>query len=86
MAITTTHPIRTGLTTRSTLPGGDGMIDLWDGLDDEILACLDIGVPATPAEIGRRLGLSEAAAASCLSMLVGEGKVRICLVERTRSG
>ena len=57
-------------------------MDLWDGLDEEILACLGAGAPATPAEIGRRLGLSEAAAASCLSMLASEGKVRICLVER----
>jgi hypothetical protein len=34
-----------------------------------------------PAELDPRLGLSEGAMTSRLSMLVHEGKVRICLVE-----
>lgn len=85
MTTTTAHPLLEGWATDPTF-GRESGTDLWDGLDDEILACLDSGVPATPAEIGRRLGFSEAAAASCLSMLVAEGRVRICLVERTRPG
>lgn len=36
---------------------------------------------AGPAEIGRRLGISEGAAASLLSMLAQGGKVRIRLAE-----
>jgi hypothetical protein len=54
----------------------------WSALDAQILRALDGGRPAAPAEIGRRLGISEAAAISCLAMLAAEGRVRICLVER----
>lgn len=53
----------------------------WTSLDDEILRALASGRPATPAEIGKRIGISEGAAASCLAMLAAEGRVRICLVE-----
>ena len=70
--------------TDALLPGREGIMDFWDGLDEEILACCDVGTPITPAEIGRKVGLSETAAASCLVMLAIEGKVRICLVERVR--
>lgn len=49
----------------------------WSELDDDVLECLAVGV-AAPADIGRQLGMSEAAASSILSMLAAEGKVRIC--------
>ena len=84
MEITTAHPLLEALATGRPSPDRDVMMDLWDGLDAEILACLDAGMPLTPGEIGQRLGLSEAAASSCLSMLASEGKVKICLVERAR--
>lgn len=56
--------------------------DRWSALDDEVLAVLEPGRPVTPAEVGERLGISERAAVSCLTMLAAEGRVRICLVER----
>jgi hypothetical protein len=55
--------------------------DFWGDLNRDILECLAKG-PVSPGEIGRRLGISEAAAASCLSLLASEGRVRICLVEK----
>jgi predicted transcriptional regulator len=58
--------------------------DFWGDLNREILNCLALG-PVSPSEIGRRLGISEGAAASCLSLLASEGLVRICLVEKARS-
>jgi hypothetical protein len=64
------------------LAGTTGADDFWDDLNRDILKCLAMG-PVSPGEIGRRLGISEAAAASCLSMLAAEGRVRICLVERS---
>ena len=59
--------------------------DFWADLNRDILNCLATG-PVSPGEIGRRLGISEGAAASCLSLLATEGRVRICLVERTPAG
>lgn len=56
--------------------------DWWSALDGEVLAVLEPGRPATPAEVGERLGISERAAVSCLTMLAAEGRVRISLVER----
>jgi hypothetical protein len=53
------------------------MEHFWREIDDAVLRCLATG-DATPAEIGRHLGISEAAAASILVMLVTEGRVRIC--------
>ena len=53
------------------------MDHLWTEIDDAVLECLASGV-ATPADIGARLGMSEAAAVSILAMLAVEGKVRIC--------
>jgi hypothetical protein len=50
---------------------------LWSEIDDAVLQCLAAGV-AAPAEIGERLGMSEAAAGSILAMLAAEGKVTIC--------
>jgi predicted transcriptional regulator len=55
--------------------------DFWGDLNRDILNCLAMG-PISPREIGRRLGISEGAAASCLSLLASEGRVRICLVEK----
>jgi DNA-binding IclR family transcriptional regulator len=49
---------------------------LWSEIDDAVLQCLAAGV-AAPAEIGERLGMSEAAAGSILAMLAAEGKVMI---------
>ena len=53
----------------------------WSDLDREIRDCLDRHGAMTPGEIGDKLGVSEKAAASLLSMLASEGKVRIALVE-----
>ena len=54
-------------------------IGLWREIDDAVLECLAIG-EATPADIGRRLGLSEAAVVSVVAMLAAEGRVRVCRV------
>ena len=53
--------------------------DVWREIDDAVLQCLASG-EATPAEIGRRLGLSEAAVVSVVAMLAAEGRVRVCRV------
>jgi hypothetical protein len=53
------------------------MDHLWTEIDDAVLQCLASGI-AAPAEIGERLGMSEAAAGSILAMLAAEGKVTIC--------
>lgn len=55
--------------------------DFWAELNRDILDCLATG-PVSPREIGRRLGISEGAATSCLALLASEGRVRICLVEK----
>jgi len=60
------------------------MADWWTELESEILNCLEHAGAVTPAEVGRRLGISEAAAAALLSVLGRDGKVRICLVELAR--
>jgi len=59
------------------------MNEFWDDLDDDVLRCLATRGRMTPAEIGRRLGLSESAVVSVIAMLAHEGKVRIGSVERT---
>jgi hypothetical protein len=56
----------------------------WDGLDDEVLACLAGRGPMLAAELGHALGFSERAAASVLSMLAWEGRVSIRLVDVAR--
>ena len=56
------------------------MDDWWTEIDEEVLACLKRDGETSPAAVGRQLGVSEAMAASLLSMLVAEGRVRICLV------
>lgn len=54
----------------------------WSTIDHEVLDLLQINGPMAPADLGRKLGLSESAVTSCLAMLVTEGRVRIRLVER----
>ncbi len=66
---------------RRAAMGRDGEDEWWAGLDGEVLDCLSREGPMAPAEIGRRLGISEGAAASLLSMLAQGGKVRIRLAE-----
>jgi DNA-binding Lrp family transcriptional regulator len=57
------------------------MSEFWNDLDDDVLRCLATRSRMSPAEIGRRLGLSEDAVVSLVAMLAHEGKVRIGLVE-----
>jgi hypothetical protein len=59
------------------------MEDWWRDLDDAILGCVGADGPLAPAEIGRRVGISEAAAASLVTLLAREGRLRIALVEST---
>jgi hypothetical protein len=55
--------------------------EFWTAIESELLACLRDKGPMAPAELGRRLGMSAAGAASLTAMLATDGKVRICLVE-----
>ena len=57
----------------------------WAGLDRDVLACLASRGAASPADIAARLGISERAVCSVVSMLVCEGKIRISRVELARS-
>jgi biotin operon repressor len=56
-------------------------VDFWGELDTDVLRCL-AGGALTPAEIGRRLGISEQAVRSIVGMLAEAGRVRIGSVER----
>ena len=49
---------------------------LWREMDDLVLDALADGA-STPAEIGTRVGMSEAAVTSIVAMLAVEGRVRI---------
>ncbi|OGK98156.1 MAG: hypothetical protein A3E31_18235 [Candidatus Rokubacteria bacterium RIFCSPHIGHO2_12_FULL_73_22] len=53
----------------------------WSEIDDAVLACLSGTGGMSAHEIGRRLGMSEAAAVSVLGMLAQEGRVRLAHVE-----
>jgi len=53
----------------------------WSELDDAVLACLREPGGMSPNELGRRLGMSEAAVVSVVGMLAREGRVRIARVE-----
>lgn len=55
--------------------------DFWSLLDGEVLDCLACGRPLSPEEVGAKLGMSAEAAASLLTMLVRDGRVRITAVE-----
>lgn len=58
-------------------------IDFWSELDGDVLRCLEEEHGAmAPAELGRRLGMSERAVCSILAMLAATGQVRIRSVER----
>ena len=60
--------------------------NFWTDLDDELLRCLgERGGAVTPAELGARLGMSEAAVCTIIAMLAETGKVRILSVERVMS-
>lgn len=54
----------------------------WSELDADLLRCLaERHGASTPAELGRRLGMSEQAVCSIVAMLAEAGKVRIVSVE-----
>ena len=57
------------------------MEDWWSAIDYEVLALLEANGAMAPADLGRKLGLSEAATVSCLTMLAAEGRVRIRVVD-----
>ena len=46
----------------------------WSEIDGAVLACFSGPSVMTPAEIGHKLGITEEAACSSLSMLATEGK------------
>jgi hypothetical protein len=57
------------------------VIDFWGELDRDVLRCLsETRGGLSHAEIGSRIGISEDAAQSIVTMLAHEGKVRICSV------
>ncbi len=53
----------------------------WNEMDSAILECLRDGGPMSPAELGRRVGMSEGEATTFLATLIREGRVRMQLVE-----
>jgi len=57
------------------------MEDWWSDIDNEILRTLAAGGAMAPADIARRLGVSEASATSLIWALVSQGKIRVRLVE-----
>jgi hypothetical protein len=63
-------------------PGQGGAMDgWWSEIDQAVCGCVARHGAITPAEIGRELGLSEAAVASVLALLVQRGRLRITRVE-----
>jgi hypothetical protein len=57
----------------------------WSDLEEEALACL-APRPLSAAELGDKLGMSEASTASLIAMLAREGRVRLVCVERKDEG
>jgi hypothetical protein len=57
------------------------MEDWWTEIDDQVRDCLRRHGEMVPAEIARRIGLSEGAVASAVSLLAQQGKLRISRVE-----
>lgn len=55
--------------------------DWWSALDDEVLGCLD-GPALSATELAAKLGVSEEAAVSLVTMLARDGKVRLTRIER----
>jgi DNA-binding Lrp family transcriptional regulator len=73
--------------TRETTMVVPASIDFWSDLDADVLRCLaEQPGEMTPADLGRRLGMSESAVCSILAMLAETGKIRICSVELEASG
>jgi predicted transcriptional regulator len=72
----------------SEWPAGDAirserrgiMENWWSDLDEAIMDCLRERESMEPADIARRIGLSESAVCSLLGFLVAEGRVRVCRV------
>lgn len=61
---------------------GETLVDgWWTDIEEEVLTCLRGNGVMSPAEVGRRLGVSEDSAVSLLSILARRGKIRICLVQ-----
>jgi len=52
----------------------------WSDVENDVLRCLEGRDTVPPVEIAKKLGMSEAAATSLLSIMASEGKVRICAV------
>lgn len=62
---------------------GGAELNFWTDLDDELLHYLgERDGAVTPAELGARLNMSEAAVCTIVAMLAESGKVRIRSVER----
>jgi len=59
--------------------------DWWSGIEREVHECLDRHGELSPAELGRQLGMPEAATASLLALLSTNGKIRISRVAPVRS-
>jgi hypothetical protein len=57
------------------------MEDWWTEIDEPVRDCLKRHGEMAPAEIARRIGLSEGAVASAVSLLAQQGKLRISRVE-----
>jgi hypothetical protein len=64
---------------RHPMAENDG--EWWDLLDNEVLDCLTCGRALSPEEVGAKLGMSAESAASLITMLVRDGRVRITSVE-----
>jgi hypothetical protein len=56
----------------------------WNEIDEQIQKVLVRTGGMSPADLGREVGLSEAATVSVLSRLATEGKIRIARVEMPR--
>ena len=57
------------------------MDDWWKDMEEDVLRCLEGRGSVQPVEIAGKLGMSEAAATSLLTILAREGKVKISSVE-----
>jgi hypothetical protein len=63
-------------------PAVESEADWWELLDNEVLDCLTCGRALSPEEVGAKLGMSAESAASLITMLVRDGRVRITVAER----
>jgi hypothetical protein len=57
------------------------MDDWWTEIDEAVQDCLQTHGAMAPADIAQKLGLSEGAVSSVVSLLAQEGKLRIARVE-----